>query len=250
MTADEPSPAWSQLRWLALLLSGLVVGVAVVVALEGWTDALSDTATLARHLVTRYALPVTFVNLYLEETGLPVPLPSDFLVANLGREFAHRPEVLVAIWAGLVATAVAGSTNLYLITRRWGPAIARSRLGMFLHLTPERLDRSERWFRRWGPFAILIGRHVIGLHVPITAAAGVLRMPYLTFALSVAASTAPWAALLLWLGTAFGARLAYLLGGHPWASLLLPAGLLVVLVAYLIELVRTRRSRRNQSSGR
>lgn len=228
------------------------VGLAVVVLaaitlaillIEGWTDAISDSSTVARQLVDRFSVPVTFGNLYVEETGIPVPLPSDVLVANLGREFRGRPGVLVALGAALVATVVAGSSNLYLISRRWGPAIVRSRFGFFLHLTPERLDRGERWFRRWGPIAILIGRHVIGLHVPLIAAAGTLRMPYRTFVLSVAVSTAPWAAILLWLGTAFGPRLAHLLGGHPWASLLLPLGLVVALALWLAQLLWARRTR-------
>lgn len=217
--------------------------VLVVVVVDGWDDAVSDTTSLARQLVNRFAVPVTFGNLYVEESGIPVPLPSDVLVANLGRQFAGRPGVLVALWAGLVATVVAGSSNLYLVCRKWGPAIVRSRFGFLLHLTPERLDRGERWFRRWGPLAILIGRHVIGLHVPLTAVAGTLRMPYPRYVLSVAVTTAPWAAVLLWLGTAFGPRLAHLLGGHPWASLLLPLGLLVALAAWLAQLLWARRTR-------
>lgn len=224
----------------AVVLATIVLGIFVV---EGWSDAVSDTATLARQLVDRFALPVTFGNLYVEESGFPVPLPSDVLVANLGREFRGRPGILVALWAGLIAVVVAGSTNLYFVSRRWGPAIVRSRLGFLLHLTPDRLERGERWFGRWGPLAILIGRHVIGLHVPLVAAAGTLRMPYRTFVLSVALSTAPWAAVLLWLGIAFGARLARLLGGHPWASLLLPLGLLAALAMWLVQLLRARRSR-------
>lgn len=246
VAAAEPARGLGTRR--ALITAGLVAGALAVVVLailvvEGWTDTFSDFKIVTRQLVTRYSIPTTFANLYVEESGLPVALPSDVLVANLGREFRGSPAVLVALWAGLVAGVVAGSTNLYLVSRKWGPAIARSRLGFLLHLTPERLERSERWFRRWGPIAILIGRHVIGLHVPLTAAAGTLRMPYRTFVITVAVTTAPWAALLLWLGTAFGARLVHLLGGHPWASLLLPLGVLLALVVSLVELLRSRRSR-------
>lgn len=242
--ARRRSPATAPVLITATLVTILLATIALAfVLVEGWNDAVADTANVARQLVNRYSVPVTFVNLYVEESGLPVPLPSDVLVANLGRQFAGRPGVLVALWAALVATVVTGSSNLYLVSRKWGPAIVRSRLGFVLHLTPERLERSERWFRRWGPLAILIGRHVIGLHVPLTAAAGTLRMPFATYLLSVAVTTAPWAAVLLWLGTAFGARLVHLLGGHPWASLLLPLGLLVALSTWVVQLLRARRAR-------
>lgn len=249
MIAAEPAHARVPRRALitvGLVVAGLAVIFLAILLVEGWTDTFSDFAIVTRLLVTRYSIPTTFGNLYVEESGLPVALPSDVLVANLGREFRGRPVVLIALWAGLVAGVVAGSTNLYLVSRRWGPAIARSRLGFLLHLTPERLERSERWFRRWGPIAILIGRHVIGLHVPLTAAAGTLRMPYRTFVISVAVTTAPWAALLLWLGTTFGDRLIHLLGGHPWASLLLPLGVVLALLVSLVETLRSRRSGRRQ----
>ncbi|MBO0702625.1 MAG: VTT domain-containing protein [Candidatus Dormibacteraeota bacterium] len=249
MIAAEPAHARVPRRALitvGLVVAGLAVIFLAILLVEGWTDTFSDFAIVTRLLVTRYSIPTTFGNLYVEESGLPVALPSDVLVANLGREFRGRPVVLIALWAGLVAGVVAGSTNLYLVSRRWGPAIARSRLGFLLHLTPERLERSERWFRRWGPIAILIGRHVIGLHVPLTAAAGTLRMPYRTFVISVAVTTAPWAALLLWLGTTFGDRLIHLLGGHPWASLLLPLGVVLALLVSLVETLRSRRSRGRQ----
>jgi len=41
-----------------------------------------------------------------------------------------------------------------------------------LHLTPQRLERAEGWFVRWGAWALIFGRHIFGLRVPLTVAAG------------------------------------------------------------------------------
>jgi membrane protein DedA with SNARE-associated domain len=238
-TSPGPPPARSWPLVVAALaaLVLFVLAAAIVVSTEGWTDSVRDVSTVARSLVDRYAVPVTVANLYVEDSGLPVPMASDFLVANLGRQFAGNLGMLFLLWVTLIAVVVAGSSNLYWVTRRWGPSIARSRYGVLLRLTPERLERGERWFRRWGPLAILVGRHVIGLHVPLTAAAGTLRMPYPRFALSVALSTAPWAAILLWLGIKFGGRVGQLVSGHPWTVLLLPAGILALVLLSVVEMI-------------
>ena len=42
-------------------------------------------------------------------------------------------------------------------------------------LTPARINRAQGWFERWGPAALVFGRHVPGLRVPLTVGAGMHR---------------------------------------------------------------------------
>jgi membrane protein DedA with SNARE-associated domain len=62
--------------------------------------------------------------------------------------------------------------------------------------------------------AIIFGRHIPGFRVPITVAAGVFRVRYPMFALSVAISTAIWAGIVLIIGINFGTRLERFLQLH------------------------------------
>lgn len=225
--------------------AALTVTLLVVTALEeGLADASQDVGRLAVELSRRYGPAVSLASLYAEESGVPLPVSGDVLVLYLGHRFGGSWAGLIAIWLGLVATVTAGSTNLYLLARRWGRPLVDGPLGAVLHLTPVRLARAERWFARWGALTIIFGRHIIGFRVPVTVAAGVFGVPYRVFAPSVAVSTALWGLVWLGLGVAFGRPLAVLLEAHRWSYALVPAVGLALLLAAVARGWRHRRHHR------
>ena len=217
-------------RHVAFVLPPLALLVAVVVVLleSDQTADLAAAAETAGQLVSRLGPAASFVGLYLEESGVPVPVSGDVFVVYLGHHFSISAPKLVGAWLGLVAVVVGGSSNMYFVSRRWGRRLAEGRLGMFLHLTPRRLAAAERWFDRWGVPAVIFGRHIIGFRVPITVAAGICRVPYHQFAMSVAVSTAVWAAAWMWVGVAFGDEVARFLDDHRWAYGLLFIGAVLI----------------------
>jgi membrane protein DedA with SNARE-associated domain len=148
--------------------------------------------------------------------------------------------VLFAAWLGFMLAVTLGATNLYLLSRRYGRRLLEHRLAKFFHLTPERMLSAEHWFRRWGPWALIFGRHIPGFRVPLTVAAGILELPYGIFAVSVAVSSAVWAGAFLLLGAVFGTTLVNSIRSTP----LLYAGLVVAIVG-AIGVVAIVRSRRN-----
>jgi membrane-associated protein len=239
-TLDRVNAARVRPRTLAIVLPALVlIAVVLVVLLE--TDLSFDLARLAGvgvRAMGRLSVPGSFIGLYLEESGVPLPVSGDVFVVYLGHLFAGSLPKLVLVWLGLVGTVVAGSTNLYLISRRWGRRLVEGRLGLLLHVTPARLAAAERWFHRWGAPAIIFGRHIFGFRVPVTVAAGVFRVPYHVFAISVAVSTAIWAAVWLWLGALFGHQIAGFLSAHRWAYALLLLGVVVLVGAAVLRTVR------------
>jgi len=139
----------------------------------------------------------------------------------------------------VIATVVLGATNLYLLSRHYGHRLLEGRLGRLIHVTPERLDKAEAWFGRYGALTIIFGRHVPGLRIPITVAAGLLRVPYRVFAPSVVVSTAIWAGIGLWLGATVGAAIGNVLFDRGWIYIV---GLGLVIVVLAIALVRAWRS--------
>src|SRR6267143_4887608 len=112
--------------------------------------------------------------------------------------------IAVIVGIGFVLAVTLGSTNLYLLSRRFGRRLIEHRLARLLHITPERVAEAEHWFRRYGPWALIFGRHIPGFRVPLTVIAGILELPYPIFALSVAVSSAIWAGVFLGLGAVFG----------------------------------------------
>jgi membrane protein DedA with SNARE-associated domain len=182
---------------------------------------------------------VGFALLYIEESGVPLFIPGDAFLAYVGHRLPHNMPVFLAAWIGFVLAVTFGATNLYLLSRRYGRRLVEHRLAGVLHLTHERMETAEHSFRRWGPWALIFGRHIFGLRVPLTVAAGVLKLPYRTFAISVAISSAAWAAVFLLLGLFFGDSVERSLRSHP--LLYFAGGAAVVVAVVVIAVVRVRR---------
>jgi membrane protein DedA with SNARE-associated domain len=118
-----------------------------------------------------------------------------------------------------------------------------------LRLDADRLGRAERWLGRWGVLAIIFGRHVPGLRIPITVVAGTLKVRYTTFLPSVAVSSAVWAALGLWLGATFGRSIGSFLTGNRLIYLVVVAAAVLVVAFALIQVWRRSRRQESLSSG-
>jgi membrane-associated protein len=208
----------------------------VVGVLEGdFPEVLTDMRGLAQQLLGRFGVPGSFLLLYVEESGIPLPVPGDVYVAYLGRQTGGDLNNVIAAWLGIILVVVAGSSNLYWISRRWGSRLVRSRVAAFVHLDPERVGAAEKWFARRGMLAIIFGRHVPGLRVPITVAAGISRVPYPIFVPSVAISTAVWAGVWLFLGVRFGPSVGRFFSGNSWTLALVGV---VVIGAVAVVAVR------------
>jgi membrane protein DedA with SNARE-associated domain len=218
-----------------LVPAGAVLAVAAVLlavgVLEGdFPEELTDVRGLAQQVLGRFGVPGSYLLLYFEESGIPLPVPGDVYVAYLGRQTGGDLTRWLAAWLGIILVVVAGSSNLYWISRRWGSRLLRSRVAGFVQLDPERVAAAEQWFARWGMVAIIFGRHVPGLRVPITVAAGISRVSYRVFAPSVAISTAIWAGVWLWLGAHFGPSIGRFFSGNAW-TLALGGGVVIAVVA-------------------
>lgn len=172
---------------------------------------LGDASLPSAAMLQRHGYLGAFALLYMEESGVPLLVPGDAFVLYVGHRLPASLLPWTAAWLGLTAAVTLGATNLYFLSRWLGRSLVKHPLARFLHVTDARLDSAEAHFRRWGPWAVLLGRHLPGFRVPITVAAGVLRMPYRVFAPCVAVSSAAWAAIFLGLGAAVGEELVVLL---------------------------------------
>ena len=222
--------------WRTVAAVGVVAAVLVVLSLlEGDVpDDLTGFGSLVTGLMNRFGAAASFALLYIEESGVPLPVPGDVYVAYLGKLNAPSFSNLVLSWLGIIAVVVGGATNLYLVSRRFGPALLRHR---FVHdvlgVDEARLERVRGWSKRWGALAIIFGRHVPGFRIPVTVLAATTGVPYRIFAPSVAISTAVWAAIGLWIGVTFGQSIGNLLARYPWLYLV-ALGLVIVAVAVAV----------------
>lgn len=107
------------------------------------------------------------------------------------------------------------------------------RHGRWLHLTPAKLDRADRWFARFGDPAVLIGRVVPVVRSFISIPAGVVRMPLARFTVLTFLGCVPWCFGLAGAGWALGSSWERFHHDFRWAEYAVVAAVLAGL-AYLI----------------
>src|SRR2546425_1754130 len=143
---------------------------------DWWTEVGRATSSF----LDQHGLLAAFVFLLIEEAGVPVPVPGDVLMLILG---VHARQGSVPLWQAIGATwlgTMIGSTFLYYAARIAGRDLVY-RYGPFIRLTPERLDRAERWLKHHGSRAVFLGRLVPGLRIVTAVACGVFEVPFGVF---------------------------------------------------------------------
>ena len=159
--------------------------------------------------------------------------------------FGHR--ISTPAWA-YVTMALAGLLgNTLGSLAGWGigayggrPLLERR--GRWLHATPERLDRAERWFDRFGPFAVLVGLSTPVVRSFIAIPAGIFRVPFVRFAVLALVGCIPWCFGLTGAGWALGKSYNRLHHDFKYVYIAV-AAVAAVGLAYLIW--RRRRSPKN-----
>jgi membrane protein DedA with SNARE-associated domain len=158
---------------------------------------------------------------------------------------------------GYLAIALAGSIG-YLVGAIGGWAIGiyggrpfLERHGRWLHLTHGRLERAERWFDRWGDWAVFVGRITPVARSFVSIPAGVFEMPLARYTAWTAVGSALWCFALAGVGWALGASWEHFHHAFRYADVAIAV---VVAAAAAWLLVRWRRSstmsRRGADSAR
>jgi membrane protein DedA with SNARE-associated domain len=116
-------------------------------------------------------------------TGLPWNLPMTVLFATAG-----------SLLGAMVGYAIGA----------WGGRPLLDRYGGYVGIGAEDLDRADRWFERWGSWAVFLGRMVPLVRTFVSYPAGISRMPIGRFLLFSALGSLPWNAALIYAGFVVG----------------------------------------------
>ena len=116
----------------------------------------------------------------------------------------------------------------------------------WLHITPKRLDDADRWFARYGDWAVLISRCLPVIRTFISLPAGIARMPFWRFTLFTLIGCIPWVLILTLAGRAVGDNWDHLQHQLHYFDYVLVAALIGAVV-YLV--VRGHRRRRRMGAA-
>lgn len=165
-------------------------------------------------------------------------MSSDGLAAYGLQDFPFA--AAVAILFGIVLLRAQGTYWL-------GRAIAAgtARAGAVRRLEEGRLDRGISFLRRWGPAAVPFSFLTIGFQTVINLSAGVIRMPWPVYTLAMIPGCVAWAFIYATIGLATFLAVVGAAAGSPWGI-----AVLVVLLAAVALLIRSRRGRRHSQPAR
>jgi membrane protein DedA with SNARE-associated domain len=123
-----------------------------------------------------------------------------------------------------------GDLGLYAIARRYGRATIESKW-MNRIISPEAIAKGERWFGRNGAIGLFLSRCVPGTRLPMSLAAGTLRMSPLRFAGIGAAGALVWVTANFLIVSFFRQHLVDRGSPSLWLNVLIPAALFAAVIA-------------------
>jgi membrane protein DedA with SNARE-associated domain len=179
------------------------------------------------------------------ETLFP-PIPSEVIFPLAGfigfkSNFTYLETFFMAVCGALGATI--GAIIIYFISLKLGrPAIIK--IGKYIFVSERKIDAAERWFEKYGIYAVFFGRMAPGVREIISVPAGIAKMPIAKFTVFTFFGSLVWSVILVFAG--------YLLG-NSWDTMseslsdyftiisIIIIILIVILVALYILLSRKRK---------
>ena len=201
--------------------------------LPGFLNALSGT-------LQHYGLWAIGLLITLEDFGVPVP-GETILIA--GAIFAGAGRInIVALGVVAFVAAVTGD-NIGIAIGHFGGRALALRFGKYVFLTEERLDKAEAFFDRRGSIVITFARFVEGLRQANGIIAGITGMHWLRFLVFNAIGAALWVGTWVTIGYFAGSNITTIYHYITLYSYYVLAGLVVLIVGYIVWHLRRRRRR-------
>lgn len=181
-------------------------------------------------LIAQYGLLLVFLNVLVEQAGVPVPAVPTLVVAGALAATDRLPVSGVVLAA--VLACLLGDLAWYAAGRRFGAGVMRTICRV--SLSPDScVKQSELRFQRWRGRVLLIAKFVPGLSTvapPLVGAMG-LRLP--TFLLLDGLGSLLWAGLAVGLGYIFAAQIDVVLATLASAGTFAFELLLALLALYI-----------------
>jgi len=206
---------------------------------------IRDAIRLLFLAVLEHQYVVLFFVVAIEEAGVPLPAPTDVVIAFYGyRARGDLPELAqVVLVCALASTA--GTLVPYFLARRFGPTVAH-RLATWIDVDPAQVDRWADRIHRRGFIAVVVGRLVPGARVVMSLIAGTARVPLYQFSPAVFVAACIYWTFWVTIGAALGPMFRRL--AEPYIVYILIGLPLVVITYFVYRHLRARRKWASRSA--
>jgi len=163
---------------------------------------VSQITTWLISLVSTWGLIAIFVTMAGESAGLPI---SSEIVVPLGGALASQGKLNFVLVVAVSSVAnLAGSLIAFYLTRRFGETVVLSRFGRWMGLSKGHLRLADRFFARFGLWAVFLGRLLPIVRTYISFPAGLSKIGYPMFTIVTLVGAIPWNFALAYAGFLLG----------------------------------------------
>lgn len=169
-----------------------------------------DIINIITSLVSSYGYLGIFIAAFAETIFPPIPSELVFPLAGFvgfKSNFTYIETFFMA--SSGAAGATLGAIVIYIISFKIG-RIAIIKIGKYVFVNEKKIEAAEKWFEKYGIYAVFFGRMAPGVRELISVPAGIARMPFAKFVTFTFFGSLIWSLILVFSG--------YFLG-NSWDSL-------------------------------
>jgi len=163
-----------------------------------------DIISIISSLVSSYEYLGIFVAAFAETIFPPIPSELIFPLAGFvgfKSNFTYVETFFMAASGALGATI--GAVVIYFISLKIG-RIAIIKIGKYVFVSEKKIESAERWFEKYGIYAVFLGRMAPGVRELISVPAGIARMPLAKFVTFTFFGSLVWSLILVFSGYFLG----------------------------------------------
>jgi membrane protein DedA with SNARE-associated domain len=182
----------------------------------------------------KYSYIGIFAALGLGILGLPIP--DETLMALAGflvcKGTISYPYAVIAAFIGTIC----GTSIGYFLGRHFGYPLLE-KYSAKLRINPKHLHKTEKWYGKYGKFALVIGYFIPGVRHLTAIFAGIAVMPFRVFALYAFAGGLLWTVTFVTMGYYLGEKWKHV---YTYSyRYILPFAILAIVIFLLINFLRT-----------
>ncbi|MER5453291.1 DedA family protein [Micromonospora sp. NPDC002389] len=168
------------------------------------------------------------------------PIPSEIVLAMAGYLAGEGRFNVVVVTVAATAGSLLGALVLYWL----GAALGEDRIKRWLDRLPlvdlEDLEKADRWFERYGRWAVFFGRMAPVVRSLVSIPAGANRMPLAEFVTLTTLGSGIWNGLFIGLGYALGSQWHEIDRYSSWFDYGIIAVFILMIVSWAIKKKRRR----------
>lgn len=161
-----------------------------------------------------------------------IPLPSEIIMPFSGfLVYSGKFRLWDVVFSGSLGNLI-GSLMAYGIGY-WGGRPLLLKYGKYILISPDEIEKADKWFARFGHEAVLISRNLPIIRTFISLPAGIAEMNIVKFSLYSFFGSIPWNFALTYAGLVLGANWKQLRIFLEKFDILIGIGLLVLVLLFI-----------------